>query len=312
MSSYLLRAIAVSISEFALVYLALWTAVALWSSWKYRRAAMADSPHSLYALLLMPFLASFGVIAAFAVPSFLRFEPMRGDEHFGPVIIVLASLAVVLLARGLQRGAEALLRTWRVTHQWNTHSQAIGTLAGVHVRQTSDGPALSVAGLFRPTVYLSTSAKDRLTEPELTLAIQHELAHVDRHDNLKKLFMRGCCLLPLPILEQRWLALLEIDADAKAVKSRHEALDLASALVKVSSIPASSPDLALPFASYPDEVLRARVERLLSWDSPAPRSRRLFVCSTTSLLAAWLLLLSYYPTVLFAIHELSEMLVRWA
>jgi Zn-dependent protease with chaperone function len=311
-SSYLLRAIAVAMSEFALVYLALWIGVASWSLWKCRRADVAGSPQTLFVLLLTPFVASFCLVAGFAIPSFLRFEPMRGDERFGPVMSVLALLSVVLLARGLQGGAQALLGTWRVTRQWNRQSHPVAAVSGVHVRQTSDGPALSVTGLFSPTVYLSASAKDLLTESELTLAIQHEIAHVGRHDNLKKLIMRCCSLLPVPFFEQRWLALLEMDADTQAVSSRHEALDLASALVKVSRIPASSPDLALPFASFADEVLRARVERLLSWKAPTRRSRLLAICAAISLLGGCALLFCFYPTLLLAVHELSEMLVRCA
>ena len=213
----------------------------------------------------------------------------------------------------VRRVTTSLFRTWRFTRLWSRTSVPIGSFAGMAaVRIRGDAPALTITGLLRPTIYISSAATNLLTESELALAIEHEVAHARRHDNVKKLIMRCCCLLPVPALERRWLALIEIDADAEAVSSHHEALDLASALVKASRISAGSPDLVLPFASDAAHLLRIRVERLLSWERRAPRSRLPIICCAISLLAGCLLLLPCYPTLLLAVHEFSEILVRWA
>ena len=315
MNTYLVRGIAVALSEFVLAYFALWLSVACgWTLWAKdpRRLARANGPNFLYLLQLAPFFLSVFVVLVFAVPAFVRFEPQRGEEEFGLPIIFLGCVCLLFLALGVWRAATAILRTRTLVRQWNGSAHSVQTFAGLPLMETAaDAPPLVVTGLFRPRLYVSASASEVLTEQELARAIAHESAHVRRRDNVRKLLLRLCCVPSVRPLERQWLASLELAADAEAVRSRTEALDLASALVKASKLVSASPDLAMTFTSEGSELLRTRVERLLSWsDRQSQRPSHALIYTVASLAAASLLLWPWYSALLLAIHQFSEIIVR--
>lgn len=315
MSVYLLRGAAVALSEFLLTYLAIWLAVTGgWSRWAKgtQRIARTPAANVLYALQLAPFLLAASLTLLFALPAFLRFEPHRAEEEFGWPIVLFGLLCLAFLATGLWRAARAIMQTRRMVRLWNGRTVSTASSAGVPVMETaSDAPPLVVAGLLRPRLYVSSSAAEVLSEHELARAIAHESAHVRRHDNLKKLLLRLCCLPVAGALERRWIAAAEMAADMDAVRSRREALDLASALVKASKMATPSPDLAMTFTADGTDLLRARVERLLSWNGDdVASSHWTVICAAISFVAVAFLLTPWYSTLLLAVHEFSEILVR--
>ena len=315
MSAYLIRGTAVALSEFVLIYFATWaTIAAAWSLCTKRphRDIHATST-LLYGLQLSPFVLSTLMTALLVIPAFVRFEPLRGEEEFGPPIIILGSFCLLLFALGLWRAGNAVLQTGRLVRRWHPRTSSSRNFPGIPIVETAaDAPPLVVAGLFRPRLYVSSSAAQVLSEAELARAIAHEASHVRRCDNVKKLVLRLCCVPPSRSIERRWLASLELGADLDAVSSRHEALDLASAIVKTSRLAGRSPDLAMTFATPQSDLLQARVDQLLSWETRTSRHSRVFrmVIAVGSLAAALIVLAPFYSATLLAVHEFSEFLVR--
>jgi hypothetical protein len=315
MGVYLLRGAAVALSEFVLTYAFLWIVVSFgWSLWSKdpRRLPRTGNANFLFALQLTPFVVSAFLMIGFAVPAFLRFEPSRGEEEFGLPIAFFGSLCLLLLATGAWRAKRAISETHRLVRHWSNSAVAMADIAGVPAMATAaDAPPLVVAGLLRPKLYISASASEALSQEELARAIAHESAHVERHDNLKKFFLRLCCIPSSSALERHWLASVEIAADMAAVRTRREALDLASALVKASKIATPSADLAMTFTLEGAELLRARVERLLAWsDNATQRSSRKLAAVAVSLAAFAILVTPWYSSALLAVHQFSEILVR--
>ena len=127
-------------------------------------------------------------------------------------------------------------------------------------------PALSAAGILRPKILLSGSAEFLLNGNELRTALNHELAHIRRRDNFKKMLLRFVAFPGMRGLEAVWLEASEMAADDAAVSSTADALDLAAALLKLSRLKADepSPDLTAALVHGHAAIINARVERLIT------------------------------------------------
>ena len=124
------------------------------------------------------------------------------------------------------------------------------------MRVSGAAPPLTVAGILRPSVWLSRAAEFVLTERELQSALRHEFVHVRRRDNLRKLILRLVAFPGMAELESAWREATEMAADDGAVSSASEALDLAAAVIKLSRLaplkPAGRADYG--FGSQPGGV----------------------------------------------------------
>ena len=311
MSAFLLRGVGMMFSEFLLVYACVWLLLLLaWKIWP--RSWARPGPDALFAVQLTPFTLAAFAVSAFSVPAFLRFEPRQTQEVFGAPVLVLGGLSFVLLAATVWRTGSSILEVSRLTRDWEQNATARRSSSHFYIVETAaDAPPLAVAGLFHPTLYISSSLTRVLNRQELEGAIAHEIAHVRRRDNLKKLVLRLCCIpAPNPI-EQQWLASLEVTADSEAVRSRQQALDLASALVKAARLSTASPDLTMTFTSAGSELLRLRVNCLLYWSGNSSSISGAYVAVLAGCLSATAVLLwSLYPTLLLAVHRFSELLMR--
>lgn len=153
-----------------------------------------------------------------------------------------------------------------------------------------------------------------LSEGELRRALQHEMAHVRRRDNLRKLIFR---LLPFPgmaKLENAWCEATEMAADDAAVTNSSEALDLAAAVIKLSRIAPLGPqaELTTALVHSPVRSLNSRVERLISWNElhqnpPASEHRKYLLCAAGAIAIA---LVATYIHLLILVHAATELLVR--
>jgi Zn-dependent protease with chaperone function len=170
---------------------------------------------------------------------------------------------------------------------------------------------LTVAGVCSPRVLVSDAASAVLSTRELAIAMKHELAHVRLRDNLKKLLFHVCGFPGMTALEAAWADAAEMAADDSAVRCADDALDLASALIRLSRFAPVRPGAALTTALVQDSgVVNARVARLLNWEESGRRSLRVPWHIAFSLLGGvWILVLSY-GTVLSETHTLTEWLVR--
>ncbi|HWR13675.1 MAG TPA: M56 family metallopeptidase [Terriglobales bacterium] len=314
MTLYLLRAIMVSLAQFAIVYLGTRLLVAAYWSIQSRRMPSrlsSLSPSTLYALQLAPFVAATCVVTVLTLPAFLAFEPMHADEGLGAPLFIFSSVTIALLGVGTIRAIRSLWRSSTLIREWQRNAVAHRHCEGLPVISTGpNSPPLVVAGLLRPQLFVSARAAQVLTAEELRLAIAHESEHVRRRDNIKKLLLR-LCSIPSSTIERTWLASVEVAADTSAVRSEREAIDLASAIVKASKLTIPTPDLAMNFAADPSEVLHNRIERLLSWRIPAAdKPRRAMEARLGLLITALASFAVLYPSLLAGIHEFTEFLVR--
>jgi Zn-dependent protease with chaperone function len=163
-------------------------------------------------------------------------------------------------------------------------------------------------------VLISDAAEFILNSNELQSALRHELAHVRRRDNLKKLLLHFTAFPDIGGLESAWLQATEMAADEAAVSSAGEALDLAAALIKLSRLGPlpQAPAMSTALVQAPLAAVNARIERLIAWngqeDRPAFPLSPMPVVSV--IVATVAVLVVTYSQLLVRIHTASEWLVR--
>jgi len=320
---FALRGIAVSSSIFFIVYSALSLAACLaWRSlWRYGQQRPARRcADLLFALRMVPFVAATGVTLCFAVPSFLLLEPRAVEESMGSVPVVLGFCGTAVMLAGAWNGVAALLQASRTVARWSTQARVIGSSpissqrSVAVLRTAAAAPPLTAAGILRPTVWLSGAAEFVLTERELLSALRHEVVHVRRRDNLRKLLLRLVAFPGMAELESAWCEAAEMAADDAAVSSASEALDLAAAVIKLSRLSPLEPsaELTTALVHSPAESVNARVERLIAWterrQSPANGySLGYKICAAVAVAAT---LAVTYSELLVRVHAATEWLVR--
>jgi len=320
---FAVRGTAVCFSIFFILYNALSLAVCLlWRRvWLYGQQGSArHCADLLFGLRVVPFVVATAVTLVLAVPSFLLLEPRAVEEPVGVVPLVLGFCGIVLMLTGVWNAAAALVRASRTVARWSREACVIGcspTDSGKFVsvlRTPAPAPPLTAAGILKPRVWLSGAAEFVLTERELHSALRHEVVHVRRRDNLKKLLL---CLVAFPgmsQLESVWREATEMAADDAAVSNASEALDLAAAVIKLSRLaPLESPaELTTALVHSPAQSVNARVERLIAWSelrqSPTKGySLAYALCAMAVMLAAMAV---SYSELLVRVHAATEWLVR--
>jgi|ERR1700733_4178062 len=273
------RCIAVLSSAFFLVYVVLSFAVC--SGWRristsryIRTLSPAHRANLLFALRVLPFAAAAAVTAAFILPSFILLEPRAIEEPMSALPLALGACGICVIGFGLGGALAALVRASRLISRWTRHAKAVESQVSVPVLSINrTAPALTAAGILRPKVLLSNAAQFVLNKNELHTALRHEMAHVRRRDNLRKLSLRFVAFPGMQKLETAWLESTEMAADDAAVESIGDALDLAAALIKLSKITSNprysldtgSEELMTAFIHGSAKLINARVERLIQW-----------------------------------------------
>jgi beta-lactamase regulating signal transducer with metallopeptidase domain len=319
---FAVRGVAVSFSIFFIFYSVLNLAVGLvWRRvWDCRRQGSARScADALFVLRMIPWVVSAVVTLLFAVPSFLLLEPRAVQESMSPVLVVLCLCGVAVMLAGMWNAAAALLRAAETVALWSNGARVIGRSDAdfgqpVLLLQTAGAaPPLTTAGILRPRVWLSDATEFVLTERELRCALRHEVVHVRRRDNLRKLLLRVVACPGMAELESAWRDATEMAADDAAVSNASEALDLAAAVIKLSRLAplAAAGELTTALVHSPAESVNARVERLIGWterQSSAPGySLRYSLCAAAAVVAT---LAVSYSTLLVRVHAATEWLVR--
>lgn len=311
------RGIAISFSVFVMVYCVLSLAVCLaWRKvWLYsQRYPVRRIADLLFTTRLFPLITAAVITAAFTVPSFLLLEPRAIDEPMGRIPLALALCGIALGIFGVVNAALALRKASSAISNWTRESQQVKTNPVPVLRIARPFPAMAAAGILRPRVLLSGAAENLLSTSELQTALNHEVAHVHRRDNLKKLLLRFVAFPGMRDLESAWLDATEMAADDAAVSSAAEALDLAAALIKLSRLgPVEAPvELTAALVHSPASVMNARVERLIAWTD----SRRVPPQSYSpwygvgAALATVVVFTVTYSQLLVHVHTATEWLVR--
>jgi hypothetical protein len=312
------RGIAIAFSVFFLVYSALSIAVyCLWQrAWFYfQKYPVQRRADLMFALRVLPLAASVAVTLALAVPSFVLLEPRTIVEPLGGAPLVFGICGWALMMFGAMNAARSLVKTSRTIRSWVSHASPVSLNIPVPVWRISGAvPALTAAGVLRPRVLMSGTAEFLLTPKELQTALHHELAHVRRRDNLKKLLLRFVAFPGMAGLETAWLEATEMAADDAAVSSVGEALDLAAALIKLSRVRNSKhpAELTAALMHSPAGLMNARVERLITWDEGRKLSAQSY--SPWYGLSAGLAVVAgfavTYGQLLVRVHMATEWLVR--
>lgn len=314
---FALRCLGVSLSFFLLLYAAISFAVAAW--WpQARRIGMRFSARHLsdafFALRSLPFTASALITLVFVVPSFLLLEPRAVAEPLGEIPLTLGGACLALFCASVINGVAAYRETSRAVARWlqgATVGSGCDPVPLFRIRCAS--PAIAVAGVREPRVLVSDAAAAVLSGPELEIALRHEVAHIRRCDNLKKLLFRCFAFPGMTVLETAWSEAAEMAADDAAVSSSREALDLASALIKLSRLPAAPvPGLSTALLQGAGALLNARVERLIAWkrDATVRPLRPLPWYVVPTILGSIFCVVMSYGFVLSRMHDVTEWLVR--
>jgi hypothetical protein len=181
---------------------------------------------------------------------------------------------------------------------------------------------LIVTGFFRAKVFISSVVLEMLTPGELAAALAHEMAHVSFSDNLKQMLF-GICTPPrwLEIESEKaaWVSASELAADDAALDRGASALDLAGALVKMARLKweFAAADVAacqllsdLPYSSLQARVAHLETAIANPYHPTRWPSRRYRLYFFALFAVPTLILLPYVNTLLGAVHELLELLVR--
>jgi Zn-dependent protease with chaperone function len=312
-----LRCMGVSLAFFLLVYVVL--SVAVMSGWRTvrRLGKRLSSRHVaavLFTLRSLPLAAALVITLGFVVPSFLLLEPRAAAEPVGEIPLTLGACCLALFVAGVWNAVSAQVKTSRAVAGWLQGARAASGCAPVPLfRIRPSSPALTVAGWREPRVLLSDAAAALLDKQELESGLRHEIAHVRRRDNLKKLLFRLCAFPGLAALEAGWSEAAEMAADDAAVSDRAEALDLASALIKLSRFaPVQAATLTTGLVEDSGSALNVRIGRLVSWEERrAASARNLLPWYLASVLAGGILsTVMMYSVVLIRVHDLTEWLIR--
>ncbi len=311
------RGIAVSFSVFLLVYCALSLAVCFtWrKAWLYcQKHPVRRIADLLFALRMSPLITAAVITAAFTVPSFLLLEPRAIDEPMGEIPLALGICGALLGIFGALNATLAVRRASRTISMWTNQAQPVETCLPVPVLRIPRAlPAMTAAGIVRPKVLMSGVAEFLLTANELQTALNHEVAHVRRRDNLKKLLLRFVPFPGMDGLETAWLEATEMAADDAAVSNAGEALDLAAALIKLSRLgQVEAVDLTAALVHSPASAMNARVERLVAWtdERRVPPQKHSPWYGVGAALATIAVFAVTYSQLLVRVHTATEWLVK--
>lgn len=301
----------VLLAAYGLCNLLLSAAVAL--AWRAGLRRHLTDAGAVLGVRLLPAMGSAAVVLTVVLPAFLLYEPRHAHDQPGPLLVVAALFALLLLGDGVRRG----LRAWRATRALLRGAQPLrpgpaGGDAHIDVINVTE-PLVGVVGGWKQRIVAARSVAAACDAEELGQVLAHEAAHLRARDNLKLLL-----LLTMPdalawlgtgkALTARWRTATELDADERASGAdRRKRLALASALIKVARLSLTSGrTLAAMRVSAQPSGLEQRVRRLLA-PSPAMRrgfpGRRLLTCA----LLVPLLAVPLYGSV----HRLIEVLVAF-
>jgi Zn-dependent protease with chaperone function len=283
--------------------------------------ALFDSPfNDLWPIVVLPALAALASDhTARLLPRGRRATLMAAILTLAPGLVALGVMSqamdwgLVLTWRGVVSRritplAAAALAAWAVgravARQWQVArlfsasappgerlQRAAGRLR-LSVRElATDEKECLVAGLLRPTVFVSRGALDQLADAELHAALSHERAHIDGRDTLWLpilAFFRDLAPFGRGEALEAFRAGCEARADRTAAAAAGP-LNLAAALVTLAR-PGPAPTAALPLAR--ETALRSRIRALLDDDGPPAAGGRDWAqlaagAGFTLLLVAW-------------------------
>ena len=286
----------------------------------------------LFVMRIGPPVVAIVAIAAFMIPSYLKYEPYATKETVSWKLGALAAISAIGVALAIVRGVRSWLATRSLLKQWLNASTPIhldSITVPTFVLQHSF-PIIAVVGAIRPRLFIASHVLESLSEEELAAAIAHEYGHLAAQDNFKRSVMRisRAALLIIPCgrwLDRTWSEASESAADEHAAqKSSEVALDLASALVRIARMIPAGQRHSLPAAvsgflmSEDAPGVKVRVSRLVELAATDPRqlvsSAPLFRFIPWSILTVIIVIsisIESRPQVLASVHQFVEHVVAF-
>jgi beta-lactamase regulating signal transducer with metallopeptidase domain len=303
----------VLLSAYGLCNLLLSAAVVL--AWRAGLRKHLTDADAVLGVRLLPAMGSAALVLTVVLPAFVLYEPRHAHDQPGPVLVLSALFALLVLGDGVRRG----LKAWRSTQALMrsmqpdlAHPAANNIdIAVINVKE----PLVGIVGALRQRIVAARCIATTCDDEEFRQVLAHEAAHMSSRDNLKLLL-----LLTLPdalawsptgsALTEQWRAATELEADERASGAdARKRVALASALIKVARLSlASSRPRRASKAAAPLSGLEHRVRRLLA-PSPATATHRSFPARRllTCALLVPLLAVPLYASV----HRLIEALVAF-
>lgn len=255
------------------------------------------------------------------------------DPALSYAAISFSSIAVVVAAYSVAKG---YFRIGRVVRRLEIDSEPA---ARERIRQVEEAcgrygvsiglvvstyPFSFVWGCFRSKLIVSTGLLNALTSEELAALLEHEAAHHNRRDNLSKWMLTICRYLspafPLTrLLYDWWSEQVEMICDEVAAQRTNDAVEVASALVRLTRLtlhlPRSPQPIESSFFAEHEDLLERRVERVLSLSGlqtiePVVMSRSWVKVSALCGAAFVLTLATSFAVSPLAIHRLLELLLH--
>jgi Zn-dependent protease with chaperone function len=280
-----------------------WSANLLW------RRSQGSSARLLFWLRIFPLLGAALVTLCFALPAFFLLEGGM-DEDMGTLLFSAGSL--LLIAAGTFRVLTAQAGASQIVEKWLDGARSLDAFAGALKLQSRLGlPPLLLYGVSTPRVLVSETAVALLSPDELRLAVRHEMEHIRSRDNLKKLILHGAPFPGMGSLERAWMAAAELAADEAAVSSSSDAVNLASALIKLCQLVPiqDAPAFTTGFVDMA-ALVNVRVRRLLDWKGNCSPAVRLGWFVWPALMATLTYTVTHYGQALMVTHQLTEWFIH--
>lgn len=277
---------------------------------------------ALFALAIVPF--AIWALSRFSLPFVRGIEDARSRALTAGLLAIapgasFAAASAVVIVRAIRAGclempggrvviagialllslafSRAIVRAWKRQKRIDDFistatppAQRLASLASatnVPAYEISEAdPLLFVAGIRRPSVFVSRGALARLNDVELRAALAHECAHARHGDQFMMTALLLCTdLVPLEVgqLTELYRDAREFAADRVAIESA-DPLDLAAAILSVVS-----PRRDNPVAALADACVKDRLSWLLNGAEPSgnafPPYLKYFVAAQLTLLA---------------------------
>ena len=211
----------------------------------------------VFTLRALPVAVSIGLVFGYVLPAYLLHEPAHTSEVVSDKLGVIAIVSSAAVLFAFYRVVSTWVATRTLVRRWVRGADEI-SIEGCSVpvfRIEHEFPIIAVTGIVRSRLFIARQVLDTLEPDELAASIAHEYGHMRARDNFKRTVLRFCRdLLIVPVgrrLDHDWAESAESAADEFAAGTgRKYALDLASALIKITRIVPQQSMAAMPLATF--------------------------------------------------------------
>ena len=278
----LLNVLAIAIVCFVLHNIAVSAFVTLLST-RFLKLQVKSRKITLWFLATLPWFSAFSTAAYFvyAANGLSPFESASSMDHWHHIDSfswfswhgAVTACALVFLVYVI---SSRLLKLRAHQHEIKSLMALSHKLDNNTFEIDSNDAAAFTAGFISPKCFVTKGMREQISETEYHIVMQHELAHANKRDPLKKWLFALLAAFFIPNIKQRLVLhmtlAMEQDADNAVVSNTTSTLDIAGTLVKVARLNATGSTLKNTdmVANFGADVLAQRVYFLLGQLSLKP------------------------------------------